>query len=364
MLGKIRILVVLAMFCPTFVFGADDNAENEVENAEITELQNDEQTQEIADIHSRLTELDWGNSDKPERKELYEKIESLMKDLGQTTDDLRQNYEDLKANEQSIENRTLTAVTTAATGIGGMELAMGLSQQKADKEADANMDAYISTMRCTYADKSVKAGPEEIELPGGNSTELMNLRSEYFALAADLKARKEALGMKPGIESEEILDKSQMGLYDEEFVGITSGSYESLYRAKVLGSEADQAKIDEQKDAAKKRVIGGAVAAGAGVVVGVAGNMIINKDAPKNRVEEIKNRRDSIQQEIDSYLHQELDRCNNIIVENQNLANTIKGNSKLMADSNIKDYVEKVSKLTKLTDIKDISVIKDHPLCK
>ena len=280
MLGKIRILLVLAMFCPTFVFGADNNAVNEAEeaeNAEITELKNDEQTEEIKDIYERLSELGWGNSDNQERKELYDKIESLMKDLGQTTDDLRQNYEDLKANEQSLANRTLTAVTTAATGIGGMELAMGLSQQKADKEADANMDAYIATMRCTYGDgKQVKAGPEEIELPGGNSTELMNLRSEYFALAADLKARKEALGMKPGIESEEILDRGQMGLYDEEFVGITSGSYESLYRAKVLGSEADQAKIDEQKDAAKKRVIGGAVAAGAGVVVGVAGNSLIN----------------------------------------------------------------------------------------
>jgi hypothetical protein len=186
-------------------------------------------------------------------------------------------YKNARENEQSLANRTLTAVTTAATGIGGMELARGLAEQAADKNADASMDAYIATFRCTYGNgKQVKAGPEEIELPGGNDQNMMNLRAQYFALANDLKERKAALGMEPGIESEVILDKSQMGLYDDENIGITGGAYESLYRAKMLNSETDQTKIDEMAEASKKRVMGGAIAAGAGAVVGVLGDSLIN----------------------------------------------------------------------------------------
>lgn len=189
----------------------------------------------------------------------------------------KQAFDDAKATEQSKANRTLTAATTAATGVGGMELAQGLSEQNADREAEQNMAAYISTMRCSYGSgKSVKAGTEEIELPGGNSANLMQYRSEYVALASDLKERKNALGMKPGIESEEILDKSQMGLYDDENVGIDSGAYSSLYRTQMYNSESDKEQIDAAKQESKNRVIGGAVAAGAGVVGGMVGDSLIN----------------------------------------------------------------------------------------
>lgn len=202
-------------------------------------------------------------------------------------------YNEAHENEQSMANKTLTAITTAATGIGGMELAMGLAEQAADANADMSMGAYIETFRCTYADgKTVKAGPEEIELPGGNDQTLMNLRTQYFALATSLKERKEALGLKPGIESEVIMDKFEMGLYDDESVGITNGAYESLYRAKMLDSETDQAKIDDAAETSKKRVMGGAIALGAGAVVGVAGNMLINSDSIKEKISELKEKRD------------------------------------------------------------------------
>ena len=175
----------------------------------------------------------------------------------------------------------------AATGIGGMQLAQGLAEQKADKDAEQDMAAYMATFRCTYGNgKSVKGGTTEIELPGGNDPEIMKLRNEYFALAADLKERKEALGMKPGIESEVILDKAQMGLYDDENVGITDGAYASLYRA-AMGNEKDQAKLQEMKDTSKKRVVGGAIAVAAGTVVGIVGNQIINGKKTKKETKEI-----------------------------------------------------------------------------
>ena len=200
---------------------------------------------------------------------------------GYTEEDIQQladKYESAKTTEQSKANRLLTSASMAATGIGTMELMQGLSEQKSDRAADADMNAYISTMRCSYGNgKSVKAGADEIELPGGNDANLMKYRSEYTALANDLKERKTALNMMPGIESEEILDKSQMGLYDDENVGITAGNYASRYRAQMLGSESDQTQLDEAAQTSKTRVIGGAVAAGAGVVGGIVGDELINQ---------------------------------------------------------------------------------------
>jgi len=190
---------------------------------------------------------------------------------------LEANYKSIKENEQSLANRTLTAATTAATGIGGMELARGLAEQNADKKAEADMAAYIETFRCTYGNgQSVKVGPEPVELPGGNDATMMSLQNEYKTLAASLKERKESLGMKPGIESELILDKAEMGLYDQENVGITGGAYSSLYRATVLNSESDQSKINADKEASANRVKYGGIAAGAGAGVGVIGNSLIN----------------------------------------------------------------------------------------
>ena len=197
---------------------------------------------------------------------------------------LQDEYESAKETEQSKANRLLTSASMAATGIGTMELMQGLSEQKADKAADADMNAYISTMRCSYGNgKSVKASADEIELPGGNDTNMMKYRAEYTALANDLKERKTALNMTPGIESEEILDKSTMGLYDDENVGITAGNYASRYRAQMLGSESDQTQLDEAAQTSKTRVIGGAVAAGAGAVGGIVGDELINGKSVKTR---------------------------------------------------------------------------------
>ena len=203
-------------------------------------------------------------------------VENEKKKKAKALKDKTDAYKNAKDKEQSLANRTLTAVTTAATGLGMMELAMGKAEQKADAEAEQDMAAYMATMRCTYAGgKSVKAGPEEIELLGGNDGKLMSYRSEYIALAKSLKERKTAMDMLPGIESEEILDKAEMGLYDDESKGIESGTYASLYRAKQ-GSEEDQKKIDADKEKSAKRVKYGATALAAGAAVGVVGNSLIN----------------------------------------------------------------------------------------
>ena len=193
--------------------------------------------------------------------------------------ELQDAYDAAKENEQSWENRLLTAATTAATGFGGMELAQGLAEQKADEAAAADMAAYIATMRCTYGDgTSVRAGLTPVELPGGNNNEMRNLRIEYDALAESVKNRKESLGMAPGIESEVILDKANMGLYDNENTGITGGHYSSLYRADMLNSETDKTQIKSDQETSQNRVDYGGQAAGVGAIVGTVGNIAINSD--------------------------------------------------------------------------------------
>lgn len=204
-------------------------------------------------------------------------------------------YKAAKEKEQSLANRMVSGVSMAATGIGGMELAQGLSEQKADKDAEADMSRYIETFQCRIGEQGAKinGGDTNISTPGAN--QLINLYQEYVNLAADLRERKQALGMRAGIESEVILDKASTGLYDDKGTGIENGTYASLYRASQ-GNQQDADKLSALKDTSKKRVIGGAVAAGAGVVVGALGDSLINgklgeliKDAKDKKVKNKEN---------------------------------------------------------------------------
>jgi hypothetical protein len=221
---------------------------------------------------------DAGNNQQPE-----EVSNSNDNQQSEQTDDLQAKVDEAQAKldkaketEQSLANRMLGGLTTAATGIGGMQLAQGLAEKSADSAADKDMDAYMATMKCTYGDgKSVPFSVEPVELPGGNNADLMKYRAEYVALAADLKERKTALDMTPGIEAEEIIDKATAGLYDDENTGITGGAYASRYRAAV-GNEKDEKGLKSDKKEAKTRMIAGGVVAGVGVVGGIIGNSIIN----------------------------------------------------------------------------------------
>ena len=191
---------------------------------------------------------------------------------------LQQAYEAAKAKEHSLGNRMLGGLTMAATGIGGMMLAQGLAEKSADADAEMYMKAYLETFVCKYTDgKSVKGGTENVELPGGN--ELLPLYTEYVNLANDLKVRKEALGMRPGIEAEQILESMTSGLYDDMALGKTGGAYASLARA-LQDPEGEDAKLwAEQKDKTKSNLTTGASVAGVGAVGGIVGNAIINKDS-------------------------------------------------------------------------------------
>lgn len=197
-------------------------------------------------------------------------------------DELEANAEALREQEQSLGNRLASGAAMGAMGIGGQMIGSALAEQNADAAAERDMTAYLATFKCDYgAGMNIAGGTMNVELPGANI--LLPIYTEYVTLAADLKTRKEALGMAPGIESNEILDAATSGLYDDVSTGVTGGSFASIARALMNPEGADAAAWAAQKSETSEQLKTGAITAGVGAVVGIAGNAIFNTG--KNKVE-------------------------------------------------------------------------------
>ena len=229
--------------------------------------------------------------------------------------ELRDNADAMKEKEQSTANKMLGGATMAATGIGGMQLASALAEQSADNEAEQDMRAYLATFSCKYGNERASGGERDIELPGGN--ELINLYSEYVALANDLKVRKNALGVKPGIESEAILDSAKTGLYDDEGLEPRTGAYASLARA-LQNPDGEDAKMwAAQREKTAENLKTGATVAGIGAVGGLVANLAINAKAPKERSAAINAKYASLKKELQN-VQDEIDKVEDESLKTEN----------------------------------------------
>ena len=202
--------------------------------------------------------------------------------------ELQENADAMREREQSLANRMVGGASMGAMGIGGMQVASALAEQNADADAERDMAAYLATFKCDYgAGMTITGGETGIVLPGANV--LLPIYNEYTTLAADLKTRKESLGMAPGIESEVILDAATSGLYDNVSTGITDGAYASISRALSNPTGADAAEWAAQKSDTASQLTTGAIVAGAGALVGIAGNVLTNYvgDKPRESSDEI-----------------------------------------------------------------------------
>ena len=196
-----------------------------------------------------------------------------------------QEYKSARDNEQSFANKTLTAATTVAIGLGGMEWASGRAEQLVDADAEREMSEYITTMKCEYGDgQQVDFGKEET-LPGGN--EMLSYYTEFKQLAENLKATKTALNLRPGIESEIVYDRAETGLYNYQTAESGGGANPSLSRALMNPDGADAEAWNAQKQESADKVQGGKTTASVGVIGGAVGNAAINTDVIKNVVENI-----------------------------------------------------------------------------
>lgn len=214
-------------------------------------------------------------------------------------DELRDNAQAMRDKEQSTANKLLGAAGIGATGIGGMQMASAMAEQSADEDAETAMRAYLATFHCDYGGgQNIPGGKTNVELPGGN--ELIDLYSEYVNLANDLKVRKTALDMRPGIESESILDAATSGLYDDVAIGKTSGAYTSLARALMDPNGADAAAWAQQKAETADKKKTGMITAGIGAAGSLVGNLAINSGKDKqNKLDEILNKYDKKKQLLD-----------------------------------------------------------------
>lgn len=207
---------------------------------------------------------------------IYNKTNSLL--IINTYDkisELEEKYNLAVGREQSYANRMLGAVSIGAGGIGGMMLASGIAEQSADAAAERDMSAYLATFRCDYgAGKNIRGGETNITLPGANI--LLNLRTEYITLAADIKERKTMLGLSPGIESAVIDDATEYNLYNNTSLGKTDGAYTSISRALSEPGGDDAIEWAAQKSESQQQTQTGGIVGGAGVGIGIIGNAIIN----------------------------------------------------------------------------------------
>lgn len=232
----------------------------------------------------------------------------------QKIDELRENADAMKEKEQSEENKMLGGATMAATGIGGMQLASALAEQSADNEAEQGMRAYLATFTCQYGNNRVSGGKMDVELPGGN--DLINLYSQYVTLANDLKARKNALNMKPGIESEAILDSATSGLYDDKGLEPRTGAYASLARALQNPNGEDAKMWAAQQAETADKLKTGAITAGVGAIGGLIGNLAINAKEPKERSDEINSKYAKLKQDAE-VVQQEIKNQETVLLEDE-----------------------------------------------
>ncbi|MBQ8294545.1 MAG: OmpA family protein [Alphaproteobacteria bacterium] len=270
----------------------DDTGEDATET---DEEQGDEEESDDEESDEEDSDSDDNSSDtaKSGAKKKLSKADSEKKIA-----ELKDNAKKMKEKEQSTTNKMLGAVGIGATGIGLMQTMSASAEQSADDDAERDMKAYLSTFVCNYGGgKNVQGGETGIELPGGN--ELTALVTEYKALAADLKVRKEALGMRPGIEAEVVLDKAESGLYDDVAVGKTGGAYTSVARALMDDTSADAAAWAQQKKETADKKKQGMILAAVGAIGSAVGNIVLNRNAPKERSDEINEKYEEISEKLE-----------------------------------------------------------------
>lgn len=232
-----------------------------------------------------VTECESGYSISDDKLSCQSKLSEA--DSRARVDELRENAKKMHDKENSTANKLIGAAGIGATGIGTSQALSALSEQRADDRAEDDMRAYLATIKCDYGTgKTVNGGETGIELPGGN--ELTQYVTQYKTLAADLKVRKTALGMSPGIESETIIDAAETGLYDNAATGKTNGAFTSLSRALSDETSADAQAWAQQKADTASKLKTGAIVAGVGAVGSAIANLAVNSGAGKqNKSDEI-----------------------------------------------------------------------------
>ena len=360
---SLKYLLMIAVFCAqaiSFAWADDTVAKLSQSDTEATTQSNSR----VAKLYEILKQAGWGeDDDNTERMEIFSRVEQLATASDENTQALRDNAQAMRDKEQSTANKLLGAAGIGSVGIGTQMAASALAEQNADDAAQRDMAAYLATFKCDYGTgMNIAGGQTDVELPGGN--DLFTLVNEYKTLAADLKVRKESLGLAPGIESETIIDAAETGVYDNAETGKTGGAYASLARALSDETSDDAKQIAEQKSETAKKLKTGAITAGVGAVTTIAADLAINSKN-KNKSDDLLAQRNQIESDTTDMIQRVIDECNADIAKNRELAQKIKSeNPNWASDATLKEYVTAADAAETLQSDTDIIKIKDSALCR
>ncbi len=364
---SLKYLLMIAVFCAQAIsFAWADDAATELPQSDdaVAAETTTQSNSRVAELYEILKQAGWGDDDdNTERMEIFSRVEQLATASDENTQALRDNAQAMRDKEQSAENKLLGAAGIGSVGIGTQMAASALAEQNADDAAQRDMAAYLATFKCDYGTgMNITGGQTDVELPGGN--DLFTLVNEYKTLAADLKVRKESLGLAPGIESETIIDAAETGLYDNAAIGKTGGAYASLARALSDETSDDAKQIAEQKSETAKKLKTGAITAGVGAVTTIAADLAINSKN-KNKSDDLLAQRDQIESDTTDMIKRVIDECNADIAKNRELAQKIKSeNPNWASDETLNAYVTASDAAETLQSDADIIKIKDSALCR
>jgi hypothetical protein len=344
---KFLLFILCACFVGTGCYAKNNTVDAMLRHSKrLTLMKNGDKSGEIFDdveyLKNLLDKLNWENSTDPQRKDLYMKLHEVVNEIDayeqNTIQQLRDVAADAKKREQSTANKLLGGIAMGTMGLETMELASATAEKQAIEDAETAMRAYLATFTCQYTDgKTVAGGVTKVELPGGN--ELLPLVTEYKLLATDLAERKNMLGIPAGIESELILDKSEMGLYDDESVGITDGVYTSVSRALLDEHSSDAAELSAEKEELQNRIKTSAITVASTAVASIATNLAIN--GGKNNP--VAQRADATRAQAYKILEEIIQNCNAAIAAASQ---------------------EQSQNIHLLTDFDDLQELQGHPICK
>gem|GEM_PF-2694778 len=182
-------------------------------------------------------------------------------------------YKVAKARQNSMANRMLNAVTTAAMGYGMSQALQGRAEQRSDERWAAEIRRLTDSFRCGITGHGHTVGYQDSGIVPRESEAIRELRMEYLGndvqegLATKVKRFKERLGLQPGIESEAIIDTGRLYTNEARLGEAFNGGMSMVQDRAESGEGAD-------------RMRRGAMITGAGAVVGVGGNLLINQIKP------------------------------------------------------------------------------------
>ncbi len=166
-------------------------------------------------------------------------------------------------------------VSVGAAGIGGSMLMSGMAEQNQDELAKIAASANLSSITCSIGNRAnIPLDSNSVFADGGN--ELMELYAEYTTISTRTKNSKTALNMAPGIESEVVMDKSTMGLYDDEGGTALNSTFASMSDAVRNPNDDNATQINQQSEDARKKVTTGAIVGAGGLAFGVGGDILTN----------------------------------------------------------------------------------------